>query len=130
MPSCSSSSAALLDLDAPVTKYLPDFKPDNPFDKADHAAADDVPPLRPGRASRRSATTSIRRSVAGQTVESLNQTELVYEPETKTKYSNAAIAAVGFVLEETQKQPFARYLRRTLLDPLGMKRSSFEPDPA
>ena len=37
---------------------------------------------------------------------------------------------VGFVLEETQKQPFARYLSRTLLDPLGMKHSSFEPDPA
>jgi len=49
---------------------------------------------------------------------------------TKAKYSNAAIATVGFVLEETQKQPFARYLWRTLLDPLGMKRSGFEPDPA
>ena len=34
------------------------------------------------------------------------------------------------MLEETQKQPFARYLWRTLLDPLDMKHSSFEPDPA
>ena len=63
------------------------------------------------------------------TVESLNRTELVYEPETRIKYSNAAIAVAGFVLEETQKQPFARYMSRTLLQPLGMTSSSFEPDP-
>jgi CubicO group peptidase (beta-lactamase class C family) len=42
------------------------------------------------------------------TVDSLNKTQLVYKPQTKTKYSNAAIATVGFVLEKTQKQPFAR----------------------
>ena len=32
-PSCSSSSRAKLDLDAPVTRYLPDFRPRNPFGK-------------------------------------------------------------------------------------------------
>jgi serine beta-lactamase-like protein LACTB len=63
------------------------------------------------------------------TVQSLNRTEIVYEPESRTKYSNAAIATVGFVLEETQKKAFPRYLQQTLLEPLGMKHSSFEPDP-
>src|SRR5262249_34484146 len=29
----------------------------------------------------------------------------------------------------TQKEPFARYLQTRLLDPLGMKRSAFEPTP-
>src|SRR5262249_22621985 len=43
--------------------------------------------------------------------------------------SNAAIATVGYVLERTQKEPFARYLRRTLLEPLGMRKSAFEPTP-
>jgi serine beta-lactamase-like protein LACTB len=64
------------------------------------------------------------------TVESLNSTTLVYEPETRTKYSNAGIAVVGYVLEKTQKQPFASYLDRALLGKLGMKSSSFEPTPA
>jgi CubicO group peptidase (beta-lactamase class C family)/D-alanyl-D-alanine dipeptidase len=120
----------VLDLDAPITKYLPDFKPGNPFDK----------PITP-RQMMAHRSGLVREPPLGnyfdptgpslaKMVESLNKTQLVYKPETKTKYSNAAIATVGFVLEETQKQPFARYLWRTLLDPLDMKHSSFEPDPA
>jgi CubicO group peptidase (beta-lactamase class C family)/D-alanyl-D-alanine dipeptidase len=118
-----------LDLDAPVTKVLPDFKPANPFDK---------PITLRQLMTHRSGL--VRESPVGhyfdpstpslaRTVQSLNRTELVYVPQTRTKYSNAAIATVGFVLEQTQKQPFARYLRRTLLEPLGMKNSTFEPDP-
>ncbi|HEY7156732.1 MAG TPA: serine hydrolase [Gemmataceae bacterium] len=118
----------VLDLDAPITKYLPDFKPDNPFDKpitlrqmmAHRSGLVREPPIGNYFDPENPSLTK--------TVQSLNQTRLVYEPETKTKYSNAAIATVGFVLEETQKQPFARYLWRTLLDPLGMKHSGFEPD--
>ncbi len=119
----------VLDLDAPITTYLPDFKPGNPFAKPIT--------LRQMMAHRSGL---VREPPVGnyfdptgpslaKMVESLNQTQLVYEPETKTKYSNAAIATVGFVLEKTQKQPFAHYLRRTLLDPLDMKHSSFEPEP-
>src|SRR5262249_52547793 len=63
-------------------------------------------------------------------VESLNRTELVYPPEKRIKYSNAAIATVGYVLERTQKEPFPRNLQRNLLDPLGMTKSGFEPTPA
>src|SRR5207245_977992 len=62
-------------------------------------------------------------------VASLNRTTLVLEPGAKTKYSNAAIATVGYVLERTQKQPFATHLRKNLLEPLGMNRSAFEPLP-
>ncbi|HEV3204949.1 MAG TPA: serine hydrolase, partial [Gemmataceae bacterium] len=62
-----------------------------------------------------------------QMVRSLNQTELVYEPGTKTKYSNAAIGVVGFVLEKTQKEAFVTYLQRKLVNPMGMTRSGFGP---
>lgn len=120
----------VLDLDAPVAKYLPDFKPANPFDK---------PITLRQMMSHRSGL--VREPPAGnyfdptdpplaKMVASLNKTESVYAPETKTKYSNAAIATVGFVLEHTQKERFPRYLSRTLLGPLGMTHSSFEPDPA
>jgi len=63
------------------------------------------------------------------TIASLNRTALVYAPETHTKYSNAAIATVGYVLERTQGEPFAKYLKRAVLDPLGLQQSSFEPTP-
>ena len=120
----------VLSLDEPITKYLPDFKPSDPFGKpitlrqlmahrsglvreppVGHYFDPDSPTLRA-------------------TVKSLNQTELLHEPGSKMQYSNAGISVVGAVLEETQKQAFAKYLSRTLLTQLGMKRSSFEPEPA
>ncbi len=125
-----------LDLDAPVTRYLPDFKPklgDRPFGKARVAQIT----LRQMMAHRSGL---VREPPVGNyfddasssladTVKSLNATELVYEPETRTKYSNAAIATVGYVLEVTQKERFPEYLRREILDPLGLKKSGFEPAP-
>lgn len=119
-----------LDLDAPVTTYLPDFQPRNPFKKRIT--------LRQLMAHRSGL---VREPPVGNyfdptppaledTVRSLNQTELVYEPGAKTKYSNAGIAVVGYVLEKTQQTPFAKYVRQRVLEPLGMQRSSFEPVPA
>jgi CubicO group peptidase (beta-lactamase class C family)/D-alanyl-D-alanine dipeptidase len=118
-----------LDLDAPVTRYLPELRPRNPFGK---------PVTLRQLMSHRSGL--VREPPVGhyfdpdnpslaRTVASLNQTSLVYAPGTRTKYSNAAIAAVGYVLERTQGQPFAKYLKRAVLDPLGLDRSSFEPTP-
>jgi serine beta-lactamase-like protein LACTB len=119
-----------LDLDAPVTKYLPDFKPENPFKKritlrqlmSHRSGLVREPPVG-------SYFDPTSPSLA-KTVESLNTTKLVYEPETKIKYSNAAISVVGYALERTQKEAFAKYLKRTLLEPLGMNKSGFEPTPA
>ncbi len=119
-----------LDLDAPVTTYLPDFKPRNPFGKAIT--------LRQLMAHRSGL---VREPPVGnyfdptapalaKTVESLNQTELVFAPEARTKYSNAGIAVVGYVLERTQQTPFAKYVRERVLEPLGMRQSGFEPTPA
>jgi serine beta-lactamase-like protein LACTB len=115
-----------LDLDAPVTKYLPDFKPANPFDK--------LITLRQLMTHRSGL---VRESPIGnyfdptsptlaETVASLNRTKLVYAPESRIKYSNAAIATVGYVLEKTQKRPFVSYLKETLLESLGMRHSAFE----
>jgi len=118
-----------LDLDAPVTRYFPDFKPANPFGKPIT--------LRKLMAHRSGL---VRESPIGHyfdpthpsladTVLSLNKTELVYAPETRIKYSNAGVATVGYVLEHTQGEPFAKYLKRNLLDNLGMSKSSFEATP-
>lgn len=123
------AEAGKIDLDAPVTNYLPEFKPRNPFEKAitmrqlmSHRSGLVREP--PAGHYFDSSGTSLRETVA-----SLNRTSLVYEPEKRQKYSNAGIAVVGYVLEATQNEPFAKYLRRTLLEPLGMKNSSFEPTP-
>src|SRR5207249_1533361 len=119
-----------LDLDAPVTRYLPDFRPINPFHKpitlrqlmTHRSGLVREPPV--------GHYFDDRKSSLEEMVRSLNRTTLIYEPESRIKYSNAAIGVVGYVLQQTQKAPFAKYLQEKLLDPMGMKRSSFEPKPA
>ena len=114
-----------LDLDVPVSTYLPDFKPHNPYD---------ITLTLRQMMSHRSGL--VRESPVGNyfdpdepslaaTVASLNDTSLVYKPETKTKYSNAAIAVVGAVLETQLDVSHPDRVRQTILDPLGMNNSSF-----
>jgi serine beta-lactamase-like protein LACTB len=121
--------AGKLDLDAPVTKYLPDFRPKNPFNTpitlrhlmTHRAGFVREPPV--GNYFDNVSTD------LGKMVESLNQTTLLYAPGTKIKYSNAGVAVVGYVLQKTQGQPFAKYVKESVLDTLGMKSSGFEPTP-
>ncbi len=116
-------------MDAPITDYLSEFRPRNPFG---------TPITLRQLMSHRSGL--LREPPVGNyfetsqpsleaTVRSLNDTELVYAPNTHTKYSNAAIAVVGYVLQTRSHQPFAKYLKTSVLDPMGMHHSSFEPDP-
>ncbi len=120
----------LIDLDAPVQDYLPEFRPTNKTGKKIT--------LRQMLAHRSGV---VRESPVGNyfdatgpsladTVASINRTELVYTPESTTSYSNAALATVGFLLEKQGKEPFARLAQRKLLGPLGMADSSFDPPPA
>ena len=123
--------AGALDLDAPVTRYLPDFRPKDPFPGSSPITLRMLMSHRAGL---------IREPPVGNyfvtnepsladTIRSLNDTALVYPPMQKIKYSNAGIATVGYVLEVTQGQPFAPYLEQNILVPLGMVRSSFEKKP-
>jgi CubicO group peptidase (beta-lactamase class C family)/D-alanyl-D-alanine dipeptidase len=118
-----------LALDVPVRRYLPDFRPRNPFGgeitirelTSHRAGLTREPPV--GNYFDDTAP-----SLAA-TVASLNGTTLVYKPGTHTKYSNAGIAVLGYVLERTQRESFYPYLKRAVLDPMGLTSSAFEPLP-
>ena len=114
-----------LDLDAPVTRYLPDFHPRNPF-----GAPITLRELMTHRAG------LVREPPVGNyfdsgspslaaTVRSLNETTLVYQPGTHSKYSNGGVAVAGYVLEHEAGQPYAPYVERHVLAPMGLKASSF-----
>jgi len=118
-----------LDLDAPVSRYLLEFAPRNTFS---------VPITLRQLMSHRSGL--VREPPLGHyfdpappklidVVRSLAGTSLVFEPGARTKYSNAGVAVVGAVVERVRGEPFARTIERSLLEPLGMSRSSFEPGP-
>ncbi len=115
-----------LDLDAPVTTYLPAFRPENPY--ADRITLRQLMSHLAGlvREPPVGHYFDPTRPTLAATVASLNDTTLVYPPGTKTKYSNAGIAVVGAVLEKQTGQPFARSIETTLLQPLEMQHSGFE----
>jgi len=117
-----------LDLDAPVEKYVPSFKPAyKPGQKpitlrmlmAHRSGLIREPPVG-------NYFDPTEPSLA-KTVASLNGLPLVYDPGERTKYSNAAIGLVGYVLEYTQDEKFEKYVQRRVLDALAMHSSSFEP---
>ncbi|MBX3420956.1 MAG: serine hydrolase [Pirellulaceae bacterium] len=118
-----------LDLDAPIQQYLPDFQPQNSYDVA--------VTLRQ-LMSHRSGL--VRESPVGHyfdpdeptlaaTVASLNKTSLVYQPGTRTKYSNAAIAVVGAILENRLGVSHPDRVQQAILEPLEMHSSSFVVTP-
>jgi CubicO group peptidase (beta-lactamase class C family)/D-alanyl-D-alanine dipeptidase len=119
----------MLALDAPIQRYLPDFHPKNPFGgeitirelTSHRAGLTREPPIG-------NYFDDSTRSLAA-TVASLNTTTLVYKPGMHTKYSNAGIAVLGYVLERTQHESFYPYLERAVLAPMGLDHSAFEPLP-
>jgi CubicO group peptidase (beta-lactamase class C family)/D-alanyl-D-alanine dipeptidase len=119
-----------LDLDAPVTRYLPGFTPGGTGASAitlrelmsHRAGLVREPPV--GHYFDRSSPT------LQATVNSLNLTRLTYPPKQKTKYSNAGVAVAGLVLQTVGRAPFASYLADSVLRPMGLHDSAFEPDAA
>ena len=117
-----------IDLDVPVQTYVPEFSPINDTD---------TPITLRQLMSHRAGI--IREPPAGHyfddtgtdlatTVASLAGTPQIYPPTTRTKYSNAGIAVVGYALEKIQGQAFADYVKGAVLEPLGMRSSAFTPD--
>lgn len=118
-----------LDLDAPITDYLPDFRPQNPYDKPItlrqlHSHQSGIVREPPVGHYFDDTEPSLRALVR-----SLNSTTLIVPPETQSKYSNAAVSVAGYTLEQTQNEPFTDYVQHALLDKLGMINSSFAPRP-
>ena len=128
-PSCSCTNAANSTSTPPSPNYLPDFTPDNPSGTpitlrqlmSHRAGLIREPPV--GNYFDDSGTD------LAATIASLNGTPRIYPPETRVKYSNAGIAVVGYTLEVTQGQPFADYVKRAVLTPIGMTNSAFTPEP-
>jgi CubicO group peptidase (beta-lactamase class C family)/D-alanyl-D-alanine dipeptidase len=115
-----------LDLDAPVHAYLPDFQPRNEF-----------PEQITLRQLMSHLSGLVRESPVGNyfdsdepslesTVDSLNETAIVYRPGTRTKYSNAAVSVVGRVLETQLTTSHPDQVQKTIFDPLKMTSSSFD----
>ncbi|MBL8724078.1 MAG: serine hydrolase [Planctomycetes bacterium] len=119
----------LVDLDAPVARYLPEFAPRNPFGVpvtvrhllAHRGGLVREPPV--GHYFDPSEP-SLAEMVAG-----LTDTELVHAPGTAFKYSNPGFGVLGAVVERVVGQPFPIAARHLVLQPLGLVDSDFGKRP-
>lgn len=109
--------AGRLQLDVPVTEYLPWFKVSSRFEPITlhhlltHTAG---------------ISTGADHSMGAEgEVFGLRETEAAWAPGTRFYYSNLGYKAVGLILERVAGQPYAQLLRQRILEPLGM--SSTEP---
>jgi CubicO group peptidase (beta-lactamase class C family) len=123
-------AADRLDLDEPITTYLPGFTIHSAFEE---------------HAERRITLRMLLSHTAGFTfdapignnndldaadfdahVRSISATWLRFPVGTGYAYSNLGIDLAGYILERVEGKPFPEMMRDSLLEPLGMDRSTFD----
>lgn len=123
----SLAARDVVDIDAPVQRYLPSFQPRNPFggeitlrNLLEHRSGLVREPPQGNYFDAQAATLA-------ETVTSLNATALVVKPGTEYKYSNAGYAVIGRVLEVVSSSSFEQVLQKEVFTPLQMARTSLHP---
>jgi CubicO group peptidase (beta-lactamase class C family) len=119
-----------LDLDKPVTDYLPDFRMVERFDDAEPVTLRQLMCHRSGlvRESPIGGYLDPNEPSIDESVASLADCVRVHPPAKVTKYSNIGVTIVGQAVAKVSGMPFAEYQRKHVLNPLGMTHSSFLRD--
>jgi CubicO group peptidase (beta-lactamase class C family) len=123
-------AAGRLDLDAPITTYLPEFTVHSAFERhperkvtlrmlLSHTAgfAQEAPVGNNNELDPGSFDAHVR---------SISGTWLRFPVGSGFAYSNLGIDLAGYILERVEGKPFAAVMRDSLLEPLGMVQSTFD----
>jgi CubicO group peptidase (beta-lactamase class C family) len=115
----------LVDLDAPVTDYVPEYSPPGSQGVtlrrllAHSAGVPDV-----GLDPRTLGDLTKPRSPLD-LIGLIRNKPLDFEPGTKSRYSNAGYVLLGLVIERVSGKSYADYLQNYILRPLGMSQTSY-----
>lgn len=120
----------LLDLDSPITEYLPGFTVNSRFEKNPERRMT-LRLLLGHRAGFTHEAPYGNNFELGETsfdrhIESISQTWLRYPVGERYAYSNLGIDLAGYLLQTVSGKPFARVVEEILLRPLGMKNTSYD----
>lgn len=123
----------VLELDQPVTRYIPDWHfPPSDFNENDVTIRRML--------SHSSGIANVGGYAGVEKLEDLQTLEeslvsandargegvrIVYQPGSKYEYSGGAYTLLQYAIEQTTGQPFERYMKEKVLDPLKMENSSF-----
>lgn len=124
--------AGLLDLDEPITTYLPDFKVNSPYEKHPEQKMT----LRLLLAHRAGFTHEApvggnydcRPHAFEEHVLSISDSWLRYPVGYRYSYSNLGIDLAGYILQEKVGMPFWTYIKKKIFDSLGMVASTMDFD--
>lgn len=125
-----AAQAGLLDLDAPIKTYLPDFRIQTRFDEKPlekitlkHLLSHKAGFTHEAPVGNNYETHSPSLEAH---VQSISDTWLRYPVGTRYSYSNLGMDLTGYILQAVSGKPFEAYMEENLFVPLGMRNSSFD----
>ncbi len=115
-----------LRLDDPVSKYLPWFVIKDRFPGAPPITIEHLVTHTSGlpRESAFPYWTDHKFPTREELIDALKRQETIFPSETRWKYSNLAMALAGEVVMAVSGEPYDPYIRKHILEPLGMKDTS------
>ena len=123
-------AAGRLDLDTPITTYLPEFTVHSAFEKHPERKITLRMLLSHTAGFTQEAPVGNNYDLAAGTfdahVRSISDTWLRFPVGTGYAYSNLGIDLAGYILQRVEGKPFAAVMRDSLLEPLGMGHSTFD----
>jgi CubicO group peptidase (beta-lactamase class C family) len=115
-----------IELEAPVIKYLPYFKLDDPYyDKITIKRMLNHTSGMPDNQNFKYDTPEYDEGALERYVKSLTSEKMLSKPDRNFSYSNMAFDCLGDVIAKVSGMPFEEYMQKYILLPSGMKESTF-----
>jgi CubicO group peptidase (beta-lactamase class C family) len=118
----------LIDLDAPITDYLPDFSIQSRFPGSGPITVRSILAHRSGLPRNECYALTSRPEddkVLGEMVDALKYCHQVAPVGYRHKYSNVGPDTLGYLIEQMRGESFAQHMKEVLLSPIGMDDSAF-----
>lgn len=122
----------LVELDTPITEYLPDFKVNSRFEENPQKKITLIHLLSHTAGFTHEAPVGNNYDTTFPSfekhVESISDTWLKFRVGERYSYSNLGIDLAGYILKVRSGKPFEQYMKEKIFDPLEMPRSTIDKD--
>lgn len=115
----------LLDLDTPITDYLPDFAIQSRFPESDPITIRSLLTHRSGLPRNGCHKVEYGPDALTLLISSIPDCYLAYPVGYRYKYSNIGFDVLGFLIEKIRREPFEKYMLENWFLPVGMENSGF-----
>lgn len=118
----------LLDINEPITTYLPQFDPHNPFGDNSEITVKHLIMHAAGLQGDIFKNSDLASGKYTDVVDFINRTQVLYPPGRLEYYSNAGYNILGHIIKEVSGMDYAQYVHEHIFKPLGMTQSGFYMD--